>query len=317
MTSATTTIDWPTDLLGIGDLTCIALAELVAMAAQMKSEPDGWSRALRGETLACVLNGPSVRTRLSTEAAAHRLGMVPVALRPDDLRLGDRDAAFDVARTLSRYASAVVTRKVANRELAAFARAATIPVVNVHSPGHHPGQALADMLTLREHFGQLEGLVLAYVGPSADITRSLMDGGALAGMHIRLACPPDFRPRDEDRFGAEILADRHDGSVTLAADPHEAATGAHAVYAAPWPEATRARNEEAQIGAYQVDGPVMRCARPDAVFMHCLPAHRGEEVTAAVFESRQSVVWEQAANRLPAEEAVLYALVTAHGARAA
>src|SRR5512133_1920128 len=162
MTSWATTTNWPTDLLRVGDLTCISLAELLDLAARMKSEPDGWSKALAGQSLACVLDGPSMRTRLSAEAAAHRLGLVPVALAPEDLELGHPDAIGDVARTLSTYVCAVVARNVAQETLAAFARAASVPVINVHSPGHHPCQALADLLTLRERFGALEGLVLAY-----------------------------------------------------------------------------------------------------------------------------------------------------------
>jgi ornithine carbamoyltransferase len=246
MTSWATTTNWPADLLRVGDLTCIALAELLDLAARMKGEPDGWSKALAGQSLACVLDGGSMRTRLSAEAAAHRLGMVPVALAPEDLELGHADAIGDVRRTLSTYVCAVVARNVTQRTLAAFARAASVPVINVHSPGHHPCQALADLLTLRERFGALEGLVLAYVGAAND--------------------------------------------VSLVTDPTEAVAGADAV---------------------------MRLARPNAAFMHCLPAHRGEEVEASVIDGRHAVVWEQVANRLPTEQAVIYALATADRAAAA
>jgi ornithine carbamoyltransferase len=317
MTSWATTTNWPTDLLRVGDLTCISLAELLDLAARMKSEPDGWSKALAGQSLAVVLDGPSMRTRLSAEAAAHRLGMVPVPLAPEDLEPGHADAIGDVARTLSTYVCAVVAHNVTQETLAAFARAASVPVINVHSPGHHPCQALADLLTLRERFGALEGLVLAYVGAANDVVRSLMEAGGLAGMHVRLACPPEYRPRVEDRVGAEILADRHGGSISLVADPQEAVAGADAVYTAPWPEPVRTGAGAARMSPYHVDGAVMRSARPHAVFMHCLPAHRGEEVEASVIDGRRAVVWEQVANRLPTEQAVIYALVTADRAAAA
>jgi ornithine carbamoyltransferase len=317
MTSWATTTNWPTDLLRIGDLTCISLAELLDLAAQMKSEPEGWSMALAGQSLAVVLDGHSMRTRLSAEAAAHRLGMVAVPLAPEDLELGDADAIRDIARMLSTYVGAVVARNVAQATLVTFADAASVPIINVHSPGHHPCQALADLLTLRERFGALEGLVLAYVGSANDVARSLMEASALAGMHVRLACPPDYRPRVEDRVGAEILADRHGGSVSLVADPQEAVAGADAVYAAPWPEPVRSGGGAARMRPYQVDGAVMRLARPNAVFMHCLPAHRGEEVEASVIDGRHAVVWEQVANRLPTEQALIYSLATADRAEPA
>ena len=315
MTSWTTTTIWPMDLLRVGDLTCISLAELMDLAVRMKAEPNAWTQALAGQSLACLLDGPSTRTRLSAGAAAHRLGMAPVTLHSEDLELERRDAIADIGRTLSSYVSAVVARSVAHDTLVALARAASVPVINVHSPAHHPCQALADLLTLRERFGALEGLALAYVGPANDVARSLMDAGALAGMDLRLACPPGHRPREEDRVGAEILAERHGGAVAVLADPRAAVAGADAVYTAPWPEPVRAGNGAARMRAYHVDGRLMRLARPAAIFMHCLPAHRGEEVDASVIDGRHSVVWDQVANRLPIEQAIIYALATADRAQ--
>lgn len=305
------TIPWPPDLLRVGDLTCMSLAELIDLAARMKADPSGWAEARAGQSLACVLDGPSTRTPLSAEAAAHRLGMVPVPLHPDDLQLDRDDAIDDTGRTLSLYASAVVARNIAQDVLARLARAATVPIINGHSPSHHPCQALADLLTLRERFGALEGLTAAYVGPAGSVSRSLADAAALAGMHLRMACPPEHRPRDEDQAGAEILAELHGGSVTVVADPYEAAAGADAVYTAAWPESLREGEGRERMRAYHVDARLIRHARPAAVFMHCLPAHRGEEVDAGVIDGRHSVVWEQVANRLPTEEAVIFALTTA------
>jgi ornithine carbamoyltransferase len=177
------TSTWPPDLLRIGDLTCFSLAELIDLAARMKAEPNGWDEALAGQSLACVLDGPSTRTRLSAEAAAHRLGMVPVALHKDDLRLDRLDAIDDTGRMLSRYAGAVVARNIAQDVLARLARAATVPIINGHSPSHHPGQALADLLTLRERFGALEGLTVAYVGAAGSVSRSLVDAAVIDGRH--------------------------------------------------------------------------------------------------------------------------------------
>jgi ornithine carbamoyltransferase len=153
--------------------------------------------------------------------------------------------------------------------------------------------------------------VLAYVGVAGSIAHSLMEAGALSGMHLRLACPPAHRPALEDQAGAELLADRHGGSVLVVVDPREAVAGADAVYTAAWPAAVRDADGVSAMRAYQVDAKLMGLARPGAVFMHCLPAHRGEEVAAGVIDGRHSVVWQQVADRLPTEQAVIYALSTA------
>jgi ornithine carbamoyltransferase len=310
------TITWPPDLLRIGDLTCTSLAELIDIAARMKADPGGWAEALAGQSLACIIDGPATRTGLAAEAAAHRLGMVPVALHSGDLQLEGHDAIDDVGRTLSSYASAVVARHIAEHVLARLAHAATVPIINDHSPSHDPCQALADLLTLRERFGALEGLTVAYVGAAGSVSRSLMDAAALAGMQVRLACPPEHRPSNEDQAGAEMLAERHGGSVTVVVDPYEAVAGADAVYTVAWPEPLRDGEGRERMRPYHVDARLMRHAGSDAVFMHCLPAHRGEEVDAGVIDGRHSVVWEQVANRLPTEEAAIFALSTAsHGER--
>jgi ornithine carbamoyltransferase len=306
--SRSTTITWPADLLRVGDLTCVSLIEMVDVAARMKAGPDAWADALAGQELACILDGSSMETRLSAEAAAHRLGMIPVPLALDELELDGGDSIGDAARTLSSFASAVVAQNVPHETLVRLAATASVPVINARSAGHHPCQALADLLTLRERFGAIEGLTLAYVGVASNIARSLMEACALAGMHLRLACPRAHAPAVEDLAGAEMLADRHGGSVLTMADPREAVLGADALYTAAWPH-TVPRDEA--IRAYRVDGKLMRAAAPHAIFMHCLPAHRGEEVTADVIDGRRSVVWEQAANRLPAEQAVIHELSTA------
>jgi ornithine carbamoyltransferase len=303
------TSTWPTDLLRVGDLTCFSLAELIDLAARMKADPGGWSDALAGQSLACVLDGPSTLTRLAAEAAGHRLGMVPVALHTGDLQLDRHDAIADTGRMLSLYAGAVVARNIAQDVLARLALAATVPIINGHSPSHHPCQALGDLLTLRERFGALEGLTVAYIGAAGSVSRSLIDAAALAGMHVRMACPPEHTPLDVDLAAADILAERHDGSVTLVVDPYEAVAAADAVYTAAWPQPQGEGERREHMRAYHVDARLMRHARPNAAFMHCLPAHRGEEVDAAVIDGRDC---DQVANRLPTEEAVIFALSTAN-----
>jgi ornithine carbamoyltransferase len=316
MTTWTTTTHWPPDLLHVADLTAAGLVELLGLAARMKAEPDGWIDAFAGASLACFSQTPSTPAGLSLEAAAHRLGMLPISVRPGELGTGGAEPLRDTARILSSYAWAVAVRDVGGVALAKFARAATVPVINAVSPDHDPCQAVADLLTLRERHANLDGVTLAYVGVVGSAARSLMQAGAMAGMNIRVACPPEYRPLPEDLTAAEVLAELHGGAVTASEDPREAVTGADAVYTAPWPtpvdEADRRRIRE-QLGRYRVDTALVARAKESAVVMHCLPAHRGEEIESTVFDGRRSAVWHQAANRLPAEQAIIYALVTAAG----
>ena len=303
-----TATEWPDHLLGIGDLTCVALTELVELAARMKAAPAGWIEALRGESLICLFERPSPTALASAEAAAHRLGMLPIALGPDDLG-EDAEAFGGTVRILSSYAAAVFARTFAERRLKEIARAAEAPVINAVSDDEHPCQALADLLALRERFGRLEGLTLAYVGPAAGgVAHSLMQAGALAAMRVRVASPPGLGPAREVEVAAQALADLHGGVVTVTEDPEEAVAGADAVYAGLWEPAGR---DARDLGRYRVDTRLMGRAKPSAVFLHCRPARRGGEVSTAVIESGRSIVWQQAANGLPAEQAAIYALVSA------
>jgi ornithine carbamoyltransferase len=320
MTTWTTTVEWPTSLLRVGDLTAPGLEELLGLAATMKAQPDRWTQALQGTSLTCLFETPTTRAGLSTEAAAHRLGMEPIRVHPHELRFGRGEPIEDTARIMSRYTAAIVVRDLPERMLAQVARAADAPVVNAQSPGHHPCQAVADLLTLRERFDALRGLVLAYVGASNNVAVSLMQAGAMTGMEVRVACPEEHRPDREEQTAAEVLADLHGGAVNVGADPVEAATDADALYTAAWPhpddEAERLRIRQ-RLKRYQVDTDLMAHAKPGAVFLHCLPAYRGEEVTPGIIDwPRRSLVWEQAANRLPAEQAIIYALATARRDRA-
>jgi len=284
-----------TDLLRIADLSEGELHALLDLAGAMKAEPHARLDALRGESVACYFSKPSTRTRISFEAAAHRLGALPIMLRPDELQLGRGEPIADTARVMSSYCAAIVIRTFAQSDVEEMAAAASVPVINALTDDHHPCQALADLLTLRERFGDLAGLKLAYVGDGNNVARSLVEAGALAGMEVVLASPPGY---ELDGAGA---------------DPRDAVAGAHAVYTDVWvsmgDEAERERRLR-DLRAYRVDPALMALARPDAVFLHCLPAHRGEEVAAAVIDGPQSAVWQQAGNRLPTEQAALYALVT-------
>ncbi len=289
----------PDDLLRVSDLEAESLAALLDLAADMKTRPHGFVEALRGDTLVCFFEKPSTRTRVSFAAAAERLGMFPLLIRPDELQLGRGETVEDTARTLSGYAQAIVIRTFAQETVERIAAAAKAPVINALTDDHHPCQALADLLTLRERFGRLEGLRVAYVGDGNNVATSLVEAGALAGMDVVVACPPGYEPKV--------------GGARVVHDPREAVADADAVYTDVWVSMGEESEREERLRTmepYRVDQALMAAARADTVFMHCLPAHRGEEVTADVIDGPQSVVWQQAENRLPTEEALLLALVS-------
>jgi ornithine carbamoyltransferase len=300
------------DLLRVADLTPTQFEQLLDLAARMKARPYDWVNALRGHSLACFFEKPSTRTRVSFAAAAYRLGMLPIMLRPDELQLGRGEPIADTARVLSSYADAIVIRTFAQHTLEEMVEAASVPIINALSNEHHPCQALADMLTLRERFGRLAGLRLAYLGDGNNVAHSLMEAGALAGMHIVIATPPGYRPHPDVEAIARDIAAEQGGSITLTTDPRAGVVSADAVYTDVWvsmgEEAEQAQRLR-DLAPYQITSEIMALARPHAVFMHCLPAHRGQEVTAEVIDGPASVVWEQAANRMPTEQAVVYSLV--------
>jgi ornithine carbamoyltransferase len=289
----------PSDLLRISDLEPSTIHALLDLAADMKTRPHGFVEALRGDTVVCFFEKPSTRTRVSFAAAAERLGMFPLLIRPDELQLGRGETIEDTARTLSGYAQAIVIRTFAQETVERLADAANAPVINALTDDHHPCQALADLLTLRERFDHLDGLRVAYVGAGNNVATSLVEAGALTGMHVVVGCPPGYEPEVD---GADVVH-----------DPREAVAGADAVYTDVWVSMGEEEEREERLRTmepYRVDESLMAAARADTVFMHCLPAHRGEEVTADVIDGPQSVVWQQAENRLPTEEALLLALVS-------
>jgi ornithine carbamoyltransferase len=298
MPTATEAPAVPRHLLRVADLDAAGLHALLDLAATMKERPHGFLEAVRGETLVCYFEKPSTRTRVSFAAAAERLGMLPLLVGPDELQLGRGETVADTARTLSGYAAAIAIRAYAHATVEEVAVHATVPVINALTDAHHPCQALADMLTLRERFGALDGLRLAYVGDGNNVAASLVEAGRLLGVEVVSASPPGYGPSVP---GAAIVT-----------EPAEAVRGADAVYTDVWvsmgDEAERSERLRA-LRPYQVDERLLALAKPHAVFLHCLPAHRGEEVAAEVIDGPRSVVWQQAENRMPTEEALLYALV--------
>jgi ornithine carbamoyltransferase len=280
--------------LEIDDLSADELREVLALAAETSPQA-----VLAGRGVALIFEKPSLRTRNATEIAVFELGGHPLTLRGEEVGLADREPVADVARVLSRYHAAICARVFEHVKLEELAASSSVPVVNLLSDDSHPCQAVADLLTLQQHFGRLEGLEVAYVGDFNNVSRSLALAGALSGLGIRLACPPGYGPTDEDLDRLRLLG--LDPLVTTR--PAEAVEGADAVYTDVWTSMGQEEEAIARKQAFEgfiVDDLLMSSAASHAVFLHCLPAHRGEEVAAEVVDGRQSVVWQQAENRLHA-----------------
>lgn len=294
------------DLLSISDLTAAELARILDVAMALKDA--GRRPLLAGRTLALVFEKPSLRTRVSFDVAMTHLGGHCVYLSPPEVGLGERETPADVARVLSRYVDAIAARTFTQATVRELAEHANIPVINALSDEEHPCQALADLLTVREQKGGLRDITLGYVGDGNNVAASLALAGGLAGMHIRVASPAGYEVPSGVRAQAEASAAASGGSFTQVSAPAEAVAGADVVYTDVWASMGQEKEASARkeaFAGYTVDAKMMSLARPDAIFMHDLPAHRGEEVAAEVIDGPQSVVFDQAENRLHAQKAVL------------
>jgi ornithine carbamoyltransferase len=297
--------------LSVDDLSPAELGEVLELATRLKADPSMMRDALRGRSIALIFEKPSTRTRVSFEVGVAELGGHPVALSAGELQLGRGETIQDTGRVLSRYVDAVVLRTYEQERLEVLTSTATVPIVNALSEFEHPCQALADVLTLRERFEQLAGRTLTYLGDGNNVAHSLLLAGTKMGMHVRVATPPGFEPIPQVVHRAEEIAGQTGGSVELTHDPEEAATGAHALYTDVW--ASMGQEEEANeralvFPAYQVTQKLVDLAAPDVVVLHCLPAHRGLEITDEVIDGPHSVVWDQAENRLHTQKALLLRL---------
>jgi ornithine carbamoyltransferase len=301
------------DYLRVSHLTRKDLTRLLDLSERLQRHPHEQDGLLRDEVACLYFSKPSTRTRVSFTVAVARLGGIPEMLGPSDLQLGRGETIEDTARVISRYAKAFVIRTFADEDVERFAAAASIPVINALTDGHHPCQALADLLTVRQRFGSLAGLRIAYLGDGNNVAHSLMEAGALAGMHVLVATPRKHEPDPDLVKGAQAIAERTGGSVMVTNDAKEAAGGAHVLYTDVWlsmgddPATKQARYRA--LKPFQVNERLMALADPDAIFLHCLPAHRDDEVTADVMDGPRSLVFDQAANRLCTEQAVLVALL--------
>ncbi|HEX5099415.1 MAG TPA: ornithine carbamoyltransferase [Polyangiaceae bacterium] len=300
-------------LLKTTDLTAGDLSYLLRRSAKFKSKPLGRRSVLSGETVCCYFAKPSTRTRISFETAVVHLGGTPLFLGPNDLQLGRGETLEDTARIISRYSRALVIRTFADEHVERLARAATIPVINALTDGHHPCQSVADLLTVTERKGALDRLKFTYLGDGNNVAVSLTQAVALAGGTMALGCPAGYGMPAGVVEEARALADRHGGKVIVTEDPAEALRNADVVYTDVWLSMGHAESERAErhraLAPYQVNAAAMRLAKSDALFLHCLPAHRGEEVTADVCDGPQSVIFDQAENRLWTSMAILYGLL--------
>jgi ornithine carbamoyltransferase len=292
------------------DLGAAELVSLLELTRDVKANSAGYADALRGRILSLLFEKPSLRTRLTFEVAAKQLGGDSIlSVGP----VGDREPIKDVARNLDRWTSCIVARTFSQETIEELARWSAVPVINALSDVYHPCQALADVFTVKEHFGDLSGLKLAYVGDGNNVAHSLMLTATRLGMSIAVATPPGYEPNSEIAHAARGLAEQTGARVTVTNEPAEVLQDADVVYTDVWAsmgqESQRARRLK-DFAPYQVDEGLMKMAKPSAIFMHCLPAKRGEEVADAVIESPQSVVFDQAENRLHTQKALLLMLLT-------
>ncbi len=288
-------------LLTGSELEATEIAELLARAQALKegrARGEG-SGSLAGRTVALFFARPSTRTRVSFEVGVSELGGHPLQLRPDELQLGRGESVADTARVLSRFIHALVIRTGSDETVAGLAAASDVPVINGLTDRHHPCQALADLLTLQQRFGRVDGLKLAYVGDGNNVARSLATVGGAAGVEVRVATPPGY---ELEPGLAPMQTD----------DPREAADGADAVYTDVWVsmgDDAEAEQRRSDLTPFQVNEELLAAAAPHAVVLHCLPAHPGEEITEGVLYGERSAVWDQAENRLHAQKALLELLV--------
>jgi ornithine carbamoyltransferase len=296
------------NFLSMDDLSPRELEELLELSEKVKAAPSDYLERLPGRSVALIFEKPSTRTRVSFEVAVAELGAHPLALSSSELQLGRGETIEDTGRVLSRYVDAVVLRTFGQERLEGLARTSTVPIVNALSDFEHPCQCLADLLTVQEKKGRLAGITLAYVGDGNNVAHSLLLGGAKAGMHVRVATPPGYEPIPQIVRRTEEIGEETGGSALVTNDAEKAVAGADVLYTDVW--ASMGQEEEAEdrmlvFQAYRLDLAAVERAAPDAIVMHCLPAHRGQEITDEVIDGPHSVVWDQAENRLHTQKALL------------
>lgn len=303
------------DYLTLKDFTGQEIKELVDLGIELKAKQKAGipTPILSGKSLAMIFQKSSTRTRVSFEVGMYQLGGQALYLNANDMQIGRGEPVQDTARVLSRYVDAILIRTFDHKEVEDLAKYADVPVINGLTDDYHPTQVLADWITIKEHKGKLEGIKFAYVGDGNNMAHSYMIGGAKVGMEVWIATPEDYAPHPEIVAMAQRFADEYGGKVILTADPKEAVAGADVVCTDTWASMGQEAEKETRKKAfapYQVNQALLSQAKPDAIVMHCLPAYRGQEITEEVIEGPQSVVFDEAENRLHAHKAILAAVVS-------
>jgi len=294
------------DLLSVSDLGNEDIRSLILDAVDMKA--GGWLSSLSGKTLALIFEKPSLRTRVSFEIAMRQLGGESIYLSPSEVGLGQRESVPDVARVLSRYVDVIAARTFSHQSLEILASYSDVPVINALSDLEHPCQALSDLLTIYEKKGELGGLTLAFIGDGNNVANSLMLAAALTGVNCRIASPPDYQVQERILHLAQGYAVDSGAEIYCTEDPQLAVSGADVVYTDVWTsmgQEAEAERRRQVFAEYQLNSELLSLAKEDAILMHPLPAHRGEEVAEDILDSPQSVVFDQAENRMHLQKALL------------
>ena len=291
------------------DLSQAEQTAILDLAERVKKDRWGNKPLAGPQTVAVIFDKSSTRTRVSFAVGIADLGGQPLIISTANSQLGGKESPSDTARVLERQVAAIVWRTYGQAGLVEMANNTTVPVINALSDEFHPCQLLADLLTIREHKGQLAGLTVTFLGDGADnMVHSYLLAGATAGMHVRVACPEGYQPDSRVVADADAIAVTTGGSVTIFTDPLEAVAGSDVVVTDTWVSMGKEEEKAARVAslsAYKVDADMMKLAKPDAIFLHCLPADRGYEVTSEVIDGPQSVIWDEAENRLHAQKALL------------
>jgi ornithine carbamoyltransferase len=298
------------DFLAVSDLSADEIGRLLERAGQLKSGRDAGKCPLIGKSIGLLFEKPSTRTRISFEVGVYQMGGNAITMNPAELQLGRGETMPDTARTLSRYLNGIMIRTFAHSTLEEFAANAAIPVINGLSDLHHPCQALADLMTIGERKGRLKGLKIAFVGDGNNVCNSLIEAASLMEFGLTVACPEGFEP---DAAIVEKARASAKSEIVILRDPREAAGMADAVYTDVWVsmgQEEQSADKKERLREYQINNNLLACSKKDVIVLHCLPAHRGEEITDEVMDGPHSAVFDQAENRLHAQKALLELLLT-------
>lgn len=300
------------DFISIKDLNPAQIQGIFVLAGQLKKDKEKFGKALSGKTLALIFQKPSNRTRVSFEVGMYQLGGHSTYLGPDEINLGVRESIKDVAKTLSRYVDGIVLRTFEHKNIIEMARFSTIPVINGLSDFSHPCQALADVYTIKEKIKNIKGITLAYIGDGNNVCNSLLYTSSKLGINMNVAVPKGYEPDSSVLKEAQIIANANKAKINLFTNPKESVKEADVIYTDVW--VSMGQEKEAKVRkkifkGFQINKNLMKLAKKDTLIMHCLPAHRGDEITDEVIDSKNSVVFDQAENRLHVQKAILISLL--------